>query len=75
MNYWGSCAELKTDLTKYGKENFTREILEVCYNKKYLTYREMEFQVLRNVLRTNSYNANILARYFRKDMINKPNIQ
>lgn len=70
LNYWGSCAPLKEDLKLYGEEAFTREILELACNKKYLTYCEFAYQVKLDVLKTNSYNGNILSRYFSKDMEN-----
>lgn len=67
--YNGSCKELNDDIKKIGIQNFKREILMFCCSKKYLTFCELEYQIKHDVLRNdNSYNANILARYFRKDM-------
>lgn len=67
--YWGSCKELKEDVLKYGEEQFERTILEWCWSKKYMSYVEMQNQVTNNVLLDDTYNGNILNRWFRKDMI------
>ena len=65
--YWGSnkplLEELKTD-----KNKFTREILIICPSKKLLTYWELATQCKYDVLQSNSYNDNIQARYYRKDL-------
>src|SRR5690606_24015583 len=42
--YWGSCKELQEDLKLLGEESFTREILEFCFDKKSLTYKEVWYQ-------------------------------
>lgn len=68
FSYWGSSDILKEDMKIIPEKYFKREILELCKSKKYLTYCELHYQVLYNVLRTDSYNGNILSRYFRKDM-------
>ncbi len=73
LNYWGSSLLLKEDIAKLGQDKFKREILELCYSKKYLTYAELSYQVKNNVLEIDSYNANILCKFYRKDVINKPN--
>lgn len=70
QKYWGSSLELKTDMKIVPKELFEREILAFCYSKKQLSYCELEYQVIYDVLRDNSYNANILSRFFRKDLKN-----
>lgn len=69
-NYYGSSKELKDDITKLGKGSFRREILELCKSKKYLSYAEFAWQVKYDVLKTDSYNGNILGRWFNKDMEN-----
>jgi hypothetical protein len=66
--YYGSAKELKDDLIKIGKENFTREIIKICYNKKSLTYWEIAIQCKEDVLLTDTYNDNILGKFFRKDL-------
>jgi len=71
QKYYGSSKELKEDITKLGKENFHREILELCCSKKYLSYSEFAWQVKLDVLKTNkSYNGNILGRWYSRDMEN-----
>jgi hypothetical protein len=67
--YYGSADGLKEDLEKIGKENFTREIIKICYNKKELTYWEIAIQCKEDVLTSNSYNSNILGKFFRKDFL------
>jgi hypothetical protein len=68
LNYYGSSLELKGDVIKYGKENFKREILELCHSKKYMTYCEIKHQFKYDVLETDTYNGNIMSRFFRKDI-------
>lgn len=67
-NYFGSSLELKADIEKYGKENFKVEKIMDCVNKKSLSYWEVYYQFQYNVLETDTYNANILGRFFRKDV-------
>lgn len=64
-NYWGSCKELKEDVDNLGEEAFSREIIEFCADKKSLTYKEVWHQFKHDVLECNSYNGNILSRFFR----------
>jgi len=66
--YYGSAKELKEDITNIGKENFTREILRICYTKKSLTYWEIAYQCKEDVLLNSTYNDNILGKFFRKDL-------
>lgn len=68
LDYYGSCKELSNDINKLGKSIFRREIIELCYSKKYLGYAELKWQITRNVLQTNSYNGNILGRFYPKDL-------
>ena len=72
--YYGSCPELKEDLKKYGKENFSREILSLHDTKGNCNYEETKQLFLNNVLSEALddgspayYNSNILGRYMRKD--------
>lgn len=71
INYWGSSQELKADIVKLGKEAFTREILEYAYSKKYLSYCELMYQVKNDVLSRDTYNKNILCKFYCKDVINQ----
>jgi len=70
MTYHGSSTDLKDDVKRLGPENFKREILELCCTKKYLNYCELAHQVKHDVLMSNSYNGNILGRYYGRDMEN-----
>ena len=72
--YHGSCPELKEDIKKYGKENFSREILSLHATKGTCNYEETKQLFLNNVLSESLddgspayYNSNILGRYMRKD--------
>ena len=66
--YFGSCKELQEDIKKYGEQYFVREILEFCHSKRYMTYCEVKYQFKYNVLETDSYNGNIMSKFF-KDTI------
>ena len=68
MDYWGSCKPLVEDLKTVGKQRFKREILRVCFSKKGLSYWETYYQFECKVLHVDSYNENILGKYFRKDV-------
>lgn len=70
MTYHGSSKELQEDVTRLGPENFKREILELCCTKKYLSFCELSHQIKHDVLKANSYNGNILGRYYARDMEN-----
>lgn len=69
-NYWGSNKVLLQEIKDDGSSHFRREILKFCFNKKQLTYWEVHFQCVNEVLLTDkSYNDNVLAKFFRKDLI------
>lgn len=70
LSYFGSCKELSEEVLRNGAHNYKREILELCCTKKYLNYCELSYQVKLDVLTSNSYNGNILGRYFARDMQN-----
>jgi len=72
--YYGSCPELKEDVEKYGRENFTRTILSLHKTKGKTNFEETRQLFFHNVLTEGLddgtpryYNSNILNRYFRKD--------
>lgn len=67
-SYWGSNKDLLADVKRLGEESFEKTILKVCYSKKELTYYEIHFQCTLNVLLENSYNDNILGKFYRKDL-------
>jgi len=66
--YWGSNKELLADIKEHGQDKFERSILKVCFSKKELTYYEIHQQCVYNVLITNSYNDNVLGKFFRRDL-------
>jgi hypothetical protein len=72
--YYGSCPELKEDIKKYGRENFTRIIVSLHKTKGKTNFEETRQLFAHNVLTESLddgtpryYNSNILNRYFRKD--------
>ena len=63
-NYYGSHGFIKDA----NEEDLTREILEIAYHKKELTYLECKYQFTLGVLESRSYlNDNILGKFFDKD--------
>ena len=68
--YNGSCEELSFEIQVAGLSYFKREILEVCCSKKYLGYCEIAHQIKNDVLTSNSYNGNIMGKYFPSDIEN-----
>lgn len=70
-SYTGSNKQLNEDI-KNGA-TITKEIIHLCYTKKQMTYWEIFYHMQHDVLRTKSYNDNILGKFFRKDLINKQN--
>jgi predicted SPOUT superfamily RNA methylase MTH1 len=72
-SYWGSNTDLLSDVKEFGEDSFTREILKVCYSKKELTYFEIHFQCVEEVLIKDSYNSNILGKFYRKDLHSQEN--
>jgi hypothetical protein len=48
--YYGSSEELQTDIIAFGKENFHREILRICYSKGEVSYYEAKYQFSLGVL-------------------------
>ena len=72
INYWGSCKPLLEEVKQLGKEKFKREIIQLAYNTKQLSYFEVMYQITENVLhRDDCYNDNISGKYFKKDLINE----
>lgn len=67
--YTGSNKQLNDDI-KNGAI-ITKEIIHLCYTKKQMTYWELFYQMQHDVLRTESYNDNILGKFFRSDLLNK----
>ena len=76
--YYGSSPELKADISTYGKENFSREMLSLHRTLGKTNYEETRQLFLHNVLTEKLtddtpayYNSNILGRYYRKDYFNE----
>jgi hypothetical protein len=76
--YYGSCPELKEDIKKYGKENFSRKILSLHKTLGKVNYEETRQLFMNNVLIESLddgtpayYNSNVLGRYYRKDYFNE----
>jgi hypothetical protein len=67
--YWGSSKELLSDVKLLGEDKFEREILKFCPTKKQLTFYEIQYQIQYSVLFTDTYNDNILGKFFRKDFV------
>ena len=66
--YWGSCKPLLEDVALIGEDKFYREILELAWNSKHLSYLEAKYQFVLGCLEKDSYNDNIQGRYFKKDL-------
>ena len=58
--YTGSCNELNEDINQIGKENFAFTILDICYNKWELAYKEAKLQFEREVLLSDDYYNGII---------------
>jgi len=72
--YYGSCPELKEEIDRIGKDNFSRTILSLHKTKGKTNYEETRQLFINGVLTESLdtggpayYNSNILSRYFRKD--------
>ena len=73
-NYYGSCPELKEEIGKLGRQNFSRTILSLHKTAGKTNYEETRQLFTNNVLTEALeddipafYNSNILGRYYRKD--------
>lgn len=67
--YYGSCKPLLEEIKQCKELEFQREILKFCKTKKQLSYWEVHYQCTYNVLVEDTYNDNILSKFFRKDLI------
>tara|TARA_R110000744_G_scaffold6076_2_gene21403 strand:+ start:809 stop:1258 length:450 start_codon:yes stop_codon:yes gene_type:complete len=68
-NYWGSNKYLKELLDVEPLENFERSILICAPSKKLLTYYEVKYQMVYQVLELPDefFNDNILGKFYTKD--------
>ncbi len=74
-DYWGSSARLVEDMTRLGKDKFTREIIHLCKSRGETNYMEAYYQFKEGVLlKENNYNGIIqikLGKGSVKDLIIK----
>tara|TARA_B100000768_G_C11269109_1_gene372516 strand:+ start:1200 stop:1685 length:486 start_codon:yes stop_codon:yes gene_type:complete len=70
LNYYGSQKDIKLLLSEGKKDEFTRRILKCAPTKKALTYFEIKYQMLYQVLEKPDefFNDNILGKFFTKDL-------
>ena len=68
LSYHGSNKVLNQERKELGDDIFSREILQLCFSKKQLTYYEVYWQMHYKVLHIDSYNDNIQGRFYRKDV-------
>jgi hypothetical protein len=66
--YWGSCKPLHEDIANIGEDKFYKEILELAWSSKHLSYLEAKYQFVSGCLEKDNYNDNIQGRYFKKDL-------
>ena len=68
-SYWGSNKYLKELYETEPKSNFERQILVCAPTKKLLTYYEVKYQMIYQVLEKPDefFNDNILGKFFTKD--------
>lgn len=73
QTYWSSSDEVKSDVFKYGEENFKREILNLCISKSQLSYWESKWQFQLDVLLypDKFYNGWISCRIRRAHLLTK----
>jgi hypothetical protein len=69
QTYWGSNKYLKELLKEEPIENFERQILACAPSKKLLTYYEVKYQMVYQVLEKPDefFNDNILGKFYTKD--------
>ena len=60
MQYYGSSEQLKKDLIEFGKENFTREVLDVASCKWDASYKELLWQIKLGVISSDDYYNGII---------------
>ena len=69
QTYWGSNKYLKELMKEEPLENFERQILACAPTKKLLTYYEVKYQMVYQVLEKPNefFNDNILGKFYTKD--------
>ena len=70
LKYYGSQTDIKQLLLEGKKDEFERTILKCVQSKKQLTYFEIKYQMLYQVLEKPEefFNDNILGKFFTKDL-------
>ena len=70
LDYWGSNKLLKEVMDLEPIENFERHIIYCCSSKKQLTYFEIKYQMIYQVLEKPEefFNDNILGKFFTRDL-------
>jgi len=70
--YYGSQTDIKALLVEGKKDEFERSILKMCPDKKSMTYFEIKYQMIYQVLEKPDefFNDNILGKFFTKDLVN-----
>lgn len=69
QTYWGSNKYLKELMKEEPLDNFERQIIACAPTKKLLTYYEVKYQMIYQVLEKPDefFNDNILGKFFTKD--------
>jgi hypothetical protein len=70
-SYYGSQSQIKLLLKEGSKEDFERTILKLSPSKKLLTYFEVKYQMIYQVLEKPDlfFNDNILGKFYTKDFL------
>lgn len=70
LSYYGSHEGIKKLITESKQDDFDREILEFAKTKKYLTYLEVKYQFVKEVLEKQDFyfNSNILGKFHPRDI-------
>lgn len=70
-SYYGSAGYIKQLLSQNKHNEFKREIIDIGYNKKHLTYLECRYLFANKVLESPDewLNDNILGKFFSDDII------
>ena len=69
-NYYGSQTDIKKLLAEGKKDEFERTILKMCPDKKSMTYFEVKYQMIYQVLEKPDefFNDNILGKFYTRDL-------
>lgn len=68
-SYYGSSEDLQADIKKFGKKNFSREILHLCKTRGMTNYMELREIIDRRVLESpDFYNSWVSAKIHRSSV-------